>query len=165
MIAVNKGVLSKAHCNCQTQARQSAYHVGKAMSPAESIAEFEHLLRMLRHSQQASLENKFLPNTTSANAELFSGCDHFVSHLGDCGYHRYHRHLYHCHYDSVTCSIGSQVELGQAKVAQLDVTLGVIKDVVWLEISVDDALGVNMGQTCQRLPDHLHSIITSSCSK
>ena len=37
------------------------------------------------------------------------------------------------------------MELSQAKVTQLDVALGVVEDVVWLEVSVDDALGVDVG--------------------
>ena len=56
----------------------------------------------------------------------------------------------------ITCRVSSQMELCQAKVAQLDIALGIIEDVVWLQISVDDALGVDVSQTCQRLPYHLH---------
>ena len=43
------------------------------------------------------------------------------------------------------------MELGQAKVTQFDVTLGIIEDVVWLQVSVDDALRMYMSQTSQRL--------------
>lgn len=44
------------------------------------------------------------------------------------------------------------MELSQSKVAQLDIPLGIIEDVVWLQVSVDDALGMDVSQTCQRLP-------------
>ena len=37
------------------------------------------------------------------------------------------------------------MEFGEPKVTQLDVPFGVIKDVVWLEVSVDDALRMDVG--------------------
>ena len=37
------------------------------------------------------------------------------------------------------------MEFGKAKVTQLDIAFGIVEDVVWLEVSVDDALGVNVG--------------------
>ena len=37
------------------------------------------------------------------------------------------------------------MKLSQAKVTQLDIALGIIEDVVWLQIPVNDALGVNVG--------------------
>ena len=40
------------------------------------------------------------------------------------------------------------MELGQAKVAELDFSFGIIEDVVRLEVSVDYALRVYMGQPC-----------------
>ncbi len=55
----------------------------------------------------------------------------------------------------LTCRVGSQVKFGQAKIAKLDFTLGIVEDVVWLEITVDDALGVYVGQACQSLPHYL----------
>ena len=56
----------------------------------------------------------------------------------------------------LACRVGGQVEFGQAKVAKLDFTLCVIEDVVWLEITMDDTLGVYVRQACQSLPHHLH---------
>jgi len=44
----------------------------------------------------------------------------------------------------LACRIGSQVEFGQAKITKLDFTLGIIEDVVWLEITMNDTLGVNV---------------------
>ena len=57
-----------------------------------------------------------------------------------------------------TCGVSArQVELGQAKVAELDLPLGIVEDVVWLQVPVDDALGVDVGQARQCLPYHLHA--------
>ncbi|KAA6424296.1 MAG: hypothetical protein FRX49_05508 [Trebouxia sp. A1-2] len=53
------------------------------------------------------------------------------------------------------------VEFGQAKIAKLDFTLGIVEDVVWLEIAMNDTLGVDMRQACQSLPHHLRESYTS----
>ena len=52
----------------------------------------------------------------------------------------------------LTCGVSPcQVELGQPKVAELHVAFGVVKDVVRLEVPMDDALRVDMSQACQCL--------------
>lgn len=53
------------------------------------------------------------------------------------------------------------MEFGQAKIAKLDFTLGIVEDVVWLEIAMNDTLGVDMRQACQSLPHHLRESYTS----
>jgi hypothetical protein len=56
----------------------------------------------------------------------------------------------------LACRVGSQVEFGQAKIAKLDFTLGIVEDVIRLEITMNDTLGVYVRQACQSLPHHLH---------
>ena len=48
------------------------------------------------------------------------------------------------------------MEFSQPKVTKLDVSFGVIEDVVGLEVPVDDALRVDVSQAGQRLSYDLH---------
>ena len=47
------------------------------------------------------------------------------------------------------------MKFGQAKVPELNIPLGIIEDIVWLQVSVDDALRVDVSQPGQGLPYHL----------
>lgn len=41
----------------------------------------------------------------------------------------------------------SHILVGTYKIGQMDMTLGVEKDIVWLDVSVNDILAVNIAQS------------------
>ena len=58
---------------------------------------------------------------------------------------------------NLTCGVGlCQVELGQPEVAKLNVSFGIIEDIVRLEVPMDDSLRMDVSQACQRLSYDLH---------